>query len=305
MAAKPEPPPAFAASDVKQIVLLAALLPVSLLPERTWAYPCRALALLTARPWFAHYRRLRTYLPPELPARAGLSPDAFVRRQEARFLEEYAQVLRGWSWRWRPRLQLRGRKHLDEARARGAGAILWVAGFESSDLAVKMAFADAGYGVAHVSRPTHGFSTSRFGVRFLNPLKKRVEERYLRGRIVIEGESAVGALREAQRRLALNQIVSITVGNAAAVTFPAPLLGGTHAVATWPAGLALRTGAALLPVFSHREPSGARTVSIGEPLNAPDVEATLRRFAAALEAAVLAHPDQWTGWRTGSFSASG
>jgi lauroyl/myristoyl acyltransferase len=286
------------------MLLLAALFPVSLLPERTWAYPCRALALLTARPWVAHYRRLHAYLPPELPRQAGLSPNTFVLRQEARFLEEYVQVLRGWTWRWRPDLQVRGRSHVDAALERGAGAILWVAGFEASDLVVKMALAESGYGVAHVSRPTHGFSASRFGVRFLNPLKKRVEDRCLRGRIVIEGESAVGALREARRRLAMNQVVSITVGDAAAATFAVPLLGGTLAVATGPAGLALRTGAALLPVFSHRERSGTRTVTVGAPLNAASVETVLVRFAAALEGAVLAHPDPWTGWRTGSFSAS-
>ncbi len=301
-----EPPPAFAGADLKQTALLLALLPVSLLPERLWRYPCRALAAITSNRLLAHSRRLDAYLPPGLPALAGVPPRAFLRRQEAHFLEEYVQVLREHTWRWRPAIRLEGREHLVGALAAGDGAILWVTGFESSDLVVKMALRRAGFAVVHLSRPTHGFSATRFGVRFLNPVRKRAEDRYLGSRVVIEGGSAVAAMRALQRHLAANEIVSITVGDASSNAGEVSLLGGTLAVSTGPANLARVSGAALIPVFMSREPGGAFAVRLGAPLAAAGEAAppalVLQRYGQQLTAAVTARPDQWTGWRTGSWS---
>ena len=168
-----------------------------------------------------------------------------------------------------------------------------------------MALRRAGYRVYHLSRPTHGFSPTRFGVRWLNPVLKRAEDRYLGGRIVITGASPVSALRELRARLEANQVVSITVGDIATTTALVPLPGGAVRVSTGPANLALRTGAALIPVFGHRERSGRFVVRLGTPLAAAgeraEIDTALARYAAQLDAAIEAHPEQWTGWRTGSF----
>ncbi len=43
-----------------------------------------------------------------------------------------------------------------------------------------MAFHRAGLAVSHLSRASHGFSGSRLGVRVLNPIHTKVEDRYLR-----------------------------------------------------------------------------------------------------------------------------
>lgn len=300
--------PAFAGADLKQAALLLALLPVAvLLPERLWRYPCGALAAATSSRFLAHSRRLERYLPPGLAALASVAPSTFLRQQEAGFLEEYVQVLREHTWRWRPDIRLEGREHLAAALAAGNGAILWVTGFESSDLVVKIALRRAGFAVVHLSRPTHGFSSTRFGVRFLNPIRKRAEDRYLGSRVVIEGASAVGAMRALQRHLAANEVVSITVGDAATSAGEVALFGGALAVSLGPANLARVSGAALLPVFLSREPNGEFAVRLGEALAAPGEAApparVLQRYGEQLTAAIAARPDQWTGWRSGGWSS--
>ena len=69
---------------------------------------------------------------------------------------------------WRPRFEITGRQYLDEALADGKGAVLWVAHFSFASLFTKMALSQAGYRISHISRPEHGVSKSRFGVRYLN-----------------------------------------------------------------------------------------------------------------------------------------
>ncbi len=299
----------FSASDIRQLVLLVALLPVAMfLPERHWKYPCRLFAAATARRIFPHSRRLESYLPEAIPRSAGLSRGDYLSSQEARFLEEYVQVLREWTWRWRPAIQLQGRTHLEDALAAGRGAILWVSGFESSDLVVKIALREAGFPLVHLSRPTHGYSNTRFGVRFLNPVKKRIEDRYLRSRIVIAGDSAVGALRALQRALHENAVVSITVSDASQSVASVPLLGGALRVSAGPAQMAARTGAPLIPVFTMRDASGAFFVRLGPPIAGDglsnDLDAALKRYSEQLEGALRNAAGQWTGWRTGSFNVS-
>ena len=58
-----------------------------------------------------------------------------------------------------------------------------------SQLVSKMALHRAGYGLVHLSRSEHGYSSTIFGMRCLNPLRSRIESRYLAERVVI-GEIA-------------------------------------------------------------------------------------------------------------------
>ena len=67
--------------------------------------------------------------------------------------------------KWRPAIDVSGTEHIEAALARNNGVILWVTPFAFSDLVAKMAMKQSGYDVSHLSRPGHGFSRSRFGVR--------------------------------------------------------------------------------------------------------------------------------------------
>ena len=115
-------------------------------------------------------------------------------------------------WRaWRPDIRLNGEVNLQDALKRGRGAILWVLETTFSTLIVKMALHRTGYYACQLSRPGHGFSSTSFGIRFLNPIWIRVEDRFIAERVVIYGETAAEALTVLRKRLAANGIVIITL----------------------------------------------------------------------------------------------
>ena len=82
---------------------------------------------------------------------------------------------------------LQGREHLDEALGRGKGCVLWVAHFVFAPNIAKLALHDAGYKVSHLSRLDHGFSSTRFGIKWLNPVRSRFEDRLLAEPAGIDG----------------------------------------------------------------------------------------------------------------------
>ena len=178
-----------------------------------------------------------------------------------------AQYLRSHHPRgWRPCLRLEGREHLDRALGAGRGAIVWVAPFVFAPLVTKMALYAAGYELVHLSRLGHGYSPTRFGVQVLNPVRTRIENRYLAERVVIGESPLPAAMRTLAQRLAANRVVSITVVAQGVKTCAAPFLGGELRVATGAPNLMLRTGAPLLPVFTVREGPGRFLTVIEPPL---------------------------------------
>jgi lauroyl/myristoyl acyltransferase len=204
-------------------------------------------------------------------------------------------------WRsWRPDIRLNGEAHLQKALESGHGTILWVLETAFSTLIVKMALHNLGYQACQLSRPGHGFSTSSFGIRFLNPIWTRVENRFIAERILIVGENAAEALTALRARLAENRIVIITVAPLAYKFAEVPFFHAQLQLPAGPVRLALTTGAALLPVFAFTTDNGGFEVSIEEPLYPGDRTASVENIAAAfakrLEPFILEHPDQWTGW---------
>lgn len=202
--------------------------------------------------------------------------------------------------RWRPRVRLEGGAEIAVALGTGRGAILWVAPFAYSDLITKLALHEAGHAVSHLSRDTHGFSTSRFGRRVLNPILTRIERRYLAERLVMTDDHTVGPLRELAARLRANRLVSITVAPTGQRTRLVPFLDGRVRIATGALGLARQSGAPVLPVFTLREPDGGFVTRIEPPL--PTVaradrdaalDAMLGAYVALLERYVLQAPDQF------------
>jgi hypothetical protein len=125
-------------------------------------------------------------LPPELVSLAGLdAPEAArhverLRRHEMVFSAR--AILLPW---WRREVRLEGLEHLRLALAPG-GAILWVPQCVSSDIAVKQALFEAGYPLTQLSRPSHPFSRAPFSVRFVNPILRRGEDRFLAERVFMQ-----------------------------------------------------------------------------------------------------------------------
>jgi lauroyl/myristoyl acyltransferase len=265
-----------------------------LTPPRFW----RTAAQLTG--WIGR----TPYSPPAIKKIfANVYSDADIADAAAK-LQCYARELNiqifglGGPWRsWRPDIRLNGITHLQKVLESGRGAILWVTETAFSTLIVKMALYNAGYHAIQLSRPGHGFSISNFGIRFLNPFWIRVEDRFIKERVLIIGETADQALAVLRTRLAANETVLITVAPLAHKFVKVPFFQAHLTIPTGPIQLARDTGAALLPVFTAAEDNGAFEVAIEEPLSGQagdeDIAAA---YVKRLEPFVRKHPDQWRGW---------
>ena len=162
--------------------------------------------------------------------------------------------------------------------------------------------AEAGVAVHHLSRQGHGFSPTWLGQRLLNPFRTRVERRYLAERIVLPlaGMSPASS-RHVLGLLDANKVVSITLGGngTQAIVVQRPL--GRFRIATGAPNLALRHGAALLPVWTARTAPGRFVTVIEEPLTAAAgasrgdrLDALALAMLDRLEAQALRWPDRST-----------
>lgn len=290
-----------AVQDVSLCVKIAgAALAGRLLPERAWMPLARVIGRLEVLAGPA-----TAALPYDdvLAASLGLTARSIA---ADRIAAGHAARVWGLSAPRRPprarRVELRGTAHVEHALAQGKGAILWVGCFAWASIITKTGMHDAGFPVTHLSRPSHGFAASAFAVRRLNPIWTRVEERFLRRRLVMKPGSETTALRALRRCLDANELVSITVGGQGVRSVTVPFLGGDVRLATGPLSLAAAAESPILPAFSVREDDGTLLVEIEGPLDAaPDLDRGEReaRMAEAytrrLEPWVRRHPGQWLG----------
>lgn len=247
-------------------------------------------------------RHIRAILGSSLPQ---TSADDCARACLANLNVERLQLLRCYRpGGWRPVIRLEGRDHVDAALAAGCGAILWVAPFIFCYLVSKMAFHALGYRVSHLSRYAHNFSGTRFGALVLNPLRIRVENRYLTERMVIDPNDLIGSERPIDVLadcLKRNGLVSIMATDTGGRSYVVPFFESTMSIASGPPWLAAKTSAALLPVFTIREPGGEFVVRVLPPLDTTARDAgqddvplgmTLA-YGRLLESHVARHPAQF------------
>jgi len=302
-------------TDLFEVMAIAVLAPVAwCLPERRAWWPVSRLlsrAIADGRPGVTDIRK--EMLRRALGARASAYDlDQLRLDVMATYMEERLEILRAYRpGGWRPRIVLEGRAHLDAAIAAGRGAVLWQSPFSYADLVTKMALAEAGVPVSHLSAFSRGFSPnscwtwtrSRFGMKVLSPLRTRIEDRYLRERVVMPPDGGLAYMRTLDQRLRAGGVVSIRAGDVGQRTLDLPFLEGTLRLATGPASLALGSGATLLPVCCIRRGPGDFVVAIEPALEAAAGRARrdatddlVRAFAARLEAWVLRQPYMWSGW---------
>lgn len=203
--------------------------------------------------------------------------------------------------RWRPGSRLIGREHVDLALKGGRGVVLFTATFAYKDLMAKAAFADAGYKVSHVSKDTHGFSETRFGKRWLNPIYTSIEERFLLERMVFGSGSTKAVSAKVRDRLKNNGTVMITVTPLGRHVATRPFLGGSIHIATGGLNFACENDTPVLPVFTLRQADGGTTTFVGSALDQPmgadsaeTIGAMLDDYIPRLEAHVVRHPDQFS-----------
>ncbi|MGI9498765.1 MAG: hypothetical protein ACR2P3_01900 [Geminicoccaceae bacterium] len=283
---------------------------VSLLALASWTFPEAG--------WHAFARRLAWL---RIARRGPLSPDEramieiITGDRPASWIEEtfWPETLghKYLSWmqilachrprRWQPTSRLIGKEHVDQALAGGRGVVLFTATFAYKDLMAKAAFAAAGYAVSHLSMDTHGFSDTRFGKRWLNPIYTSVEERFLRERMVFSDSNTKAVSAKMRERLKQNAPVMITVTPLGRKVASRSFLHGYIHVATGGLNLACESGTPVLPVFTLRQADGGMTTFVGRALDQPlgasrteVIDALLDDYVPRLESHVISHPDQFS-----------
>lgn len=201
---------------------------------------------------------------------------------------------------WQPDAPLEGKHHVDQALEGGRGVVLFTATFAYRDLMAKAAFAQAGYAISHLSRDTHGFSETRFGKHWLNPIYTSVEERYLRERMVFSGSNTKEVSAKVRERLKQNAPVMITVTPLGRHVATLPFLNGRINIATGGLSFACENDTPVLPVFTLRLGDGGTTTFVGPALGRTNdaerkeqINAMLADYVPRLEKSVLLYPEQF------------
>ncbi len=205
------------------------------------------------------------------------------------------------------RVTCRGLPQLDAALTQGRGVVLWISDFVSAGDVIKLALAKAGYPLVHLSRPEHGFTTSAFGIKFLNPLRIKYECAYLTERVVFDRMNPEAATSRLLDRLHAGGIISIMASMHEGRTLAdLPFLEGRIKFAVGALRLARKSGAAVIPVFvlRDRKSKDSFDVIFATPLiipsGPPEAEAVLAGACAyrdQLEIVVRNSPESWVGWR--------
>lgn len=273
------------------------------LPVRFWPVVSRTLARLDVRMRRGEMDRRVRDIATATGGIVGFDAEAAVGESMVARCE--AQLLQFRCYRsdgWKPEMRVEGSHYIEEALAQGKGVILWVANFIYSDLVTKMALDRAGYRVTHLSRLAHGFSSTRFGIRFLNPLQQAIENRFIRERVVVEQSGLVPALMVLRRRLLSKGLVSVTVGAHALRVIETPFLNGVLRLSSGPPELAQMTGAVLLPVVTVKDGPMTFTTRIGAPLNRQrdgdtcSLEKMASAYAGQFEPVVRRYGAYWNSW---------
>ena len=297
---------AISAGDVTTAIGLSVLFAVSwVLPTSVWPRFCRLVAPLVVPNITADPRGVASDIRRILGKDAvSGAPEAVLETLAAEQVLSILQILREYRpGGLKPQIHVEGMEHVKAALERGRGAVLWVGYTYYADLIAKMAFDRSDLPIHHLSRPSHGFSWTRFGIRFLNPIKTSREDRYIAERVMLNLDVPGEALHRLAQQLAGNAVVSITARGDARQPVSVKLLNGTWDLAPGAAFLAAQTGAVLLPVFPYRDADGRLCVRVDRPLHVPSAAANAEivakaaeDYAARLEPFVRENPGQWMGW---------
>lgn len=291
----------FGPGDLLALGALAATPVASILP----AARLRAVATRMAKLLPSGFRQEATL--DSFVARGGVSrdeADALRRRQLEQKMISLAFFIRQLGGKAAYEIAVEGREHVAEALAEGRGAVVWIADFVFASEVARQAFHALGHPLTHAIRPEHGFSSTRFGVRCLNPIHTRAGNRHVREFVVLDRDNPDDTRRRLEQRLGENGLVSLLACAYEGRTLvQVPFLNGRLQLAIGAPALAFKRGCPILPVFTRPSPAAPDfTVSIGRPLmmKSPErrtaiLEATTD-FVARLASRVETHPELWRGW---------
>jgi KDO2-lipid IV(A) lauroyltransferase len=180
-----------------------------------------------------------------------------------------------------------GQEYCEEAVARGNGVILVSAHYGNWEI-MGARLARSGYRLSAISRTADDPG-----------LEKMIEEIRLRG-----GGRPIPRRQAARQGLAVlrrNEILGVLLDqNTLEGGIFVPFFGHPASTATGPAVFALKTGAALLPTFSIREPDGSHTVKAWPPIypqptgdRARDIYGLTAEVTRIIELQIRERPELW------------
>jgi len=291
--------PAIKSGDFTALLSIVLAAPLSLLPQALWC----PLASLASKRRSASVERMAHRMEVAGGYSAQTAESLAREHQRLRCLS-YLMFVRGLMRTPVYNINIRGEEHIRAALEAGNGAMLWVADFVFAGDVSKFGLSAKGYRASHLSRPEHGFSDTRFGIRFLNPIRTNFELRYLRERVVHQRASPGQAARRLIERLKENGIVSIAATAYEGLRLQElDFFSGRTKLAPGAPAIAFRAGAPLLPVLvlPAPEPPDFQIV-VGEPIKprAENKDAAIAcaaaDYVAQLEEQVRARPELWRGW---------
>ena len=183
--------------------------------------------------------------------------------------------------------RLAGKEHMDRALARGQGVVVITAHFGNVDI---MGQLPAVYGIPITGAVEHIQPERLF--RYLLRIRQN------RGlRLIPSDESMIGLFRALKR----GEIIALPCDrNIADHGRTVEFFGSPTRLADGPVRVALRTGAALVPVFVLRQPDDSFLVQLEPPLDLPqtgdpetDAAAGMEMVVATLERHISRNPEQW------------
>jgi len=298
--------PLISRSDIGNLIGLPILTLISgLLPNSGLTHFCQVAARINAAMLMNDQEHLAHQIENLVGNRSLLLPAKDIPNAvAAEDLLALCNTLRThWTHTWEGIVKIHGLKFLNAALKKGNGAVLWRAHFVHYAFPYYKALADQGFEYTQLSHIRHGFSNTRFGIRYLNPIRTSAENRFIPERVERTNLAPTAALRALYRRLDSNGIVSIATRGNADQFVETPFFNGTHKIAPGGPHLAYARDAALLPVFPIRLADGSHEIHILPPIelnkNAPrraEIERTAIAFANILENYVIRYPSQWLGW---------
>ena len=149
--------------------------------------------------------------------------------------------------RWSPAIRLEGLEALRQALRNGRGAIIWCDQFTAQTIKGTRALHEAGVDAHQVSARYHGFLLCLFGLRVITPPLVKLENSFLKSRIIFERTDAYQVTTRIQKVLKASGVVLMTNTMYAGSAFAEAAMGerGFTHLASAPANFAARAGAAL------------------------------------------------------------
>jgi len=193
-----------------------------------------------------------------------------------------------------------GLGHLDQALARGKGALLLFAHFGANQM-VMPAIGHRGYRMCQLGAPPTVWPEKMPGRKFSSMARRALELRWEHEcSLPVKHISVFGSLKPVFRCLKENGVLGIAAdGGGGAARVAVPLFGRRALLSTGAMEIAARTGCAVLPVFMIRDRRGRSTMLIEPPLDIDisggenAVSKNMSRFALRLGYHVRRHPGHY------------